>query len=104
MDDDLITFLMKGLNKADRVLIIGTPLYKEKLENSDGGGVKFEDQVITISLYKEMGSNKFVPVLRDGSFTESFNTLIETRLGYDLRNDGQRNVFRNLRQIYGDNL
>lgn len=87
--DDLITFMMKGLKKADRVLIIGTPLYKEKLENSDGGGVKFEDQVITISLYKEMGSNKFVPVLRDGSFTESFNTLIETRLGYDLRNDGQ---------------
>lgn len=87
--DDLPTFMQKGLKKADRVLIIGTPTYKKKLENSEGGGAKFEDQVITISLYKDMGSAKFVPVLREGSFSDSFNTLIETRLGYDMRNDGQ---------------
>lgn len=87
--DDLITFMTKGLKRANRVLIIGTPNYKDKLENSDGGGVKFEDQVITISLYKQMGLNKFVPVLREGTFSESFNELIETRLGYDMRNDGQ---------------
>lgn len=87
--DDIITFMMKGLKLADRVLIIGTPKYKGKLENSLGGGVKFEDQVITISLYKEMGSKKFVPVLREGSFSDSFNELIETRIGYDMRNDGQ---------------
>lgn len=87
--DDLPTFMLKGLKRADRVLIIGTPAYKDKLENAQGGGAKFEDQVITIALYKEMGSNKFVPVLREGNFSESFNTLIETRLGYDMRNDGQ---------------
>lgn len=86
--DDLLTFMQKGLKRADRVLIIGTPNYKNKLENASGGGVKFEDQVITISLYKEMGSKKFVPVLREGAFSDSFNELIETRLGYDLSNDG----------------
>ena len=86
--DDLITFMQKGLKRADRVLIIGTPNYKSKLENSDGGGVRFEDQVITISLYKQMDSIKFVPVLREGTFSESFNELIETRLGYDMSNDG----------------
>lgn len=86
--DDLITFMQKGLKRADRVLIIGTPNYKNKLESSIGGGVKFEDQVITIALYKEMGSNKFVPILREGAFSESFNELIETRLGYDMSNDG----------------
>ena len=87
--DDLPTFMIKGLKRADRVLIIGTPKYKEKLENSNTGGAKFEDQVITISLYNDMGSDKFVPVLREGNFSESFNTLIETRLGYDMSNDGQ---------------
>lgn len=86
--DDLPTFMLKGLKRADRVIIIGTPKYKEKLEKA-GGGAKFEDQVITISLYKDMGSDKFIPVLREGSFSESFNTLVEPRLGYDMSNDGQ---------------
>lgn len=86
--DDLPTFMLKGLERADRVIIIGTPKYKEKLEKA-GGGAKFEDQVITISLYKNMGSDKFVPVMREGTFFDSFNTLIETRLGYDMSNDGK---------------
>ena len=38
--DDLPTFMSKGLKRADRVLIIGTPRYKEKLENSNSGGAK----------------------------------------------------------------
>lgn len=84
--DDLITFMKKGLTKADRVLIIGTPKYKEKIEKQSGGA-KFEDQVITIELYHDMGSSKFVPLLRDGSFADSFNKLIESRTGYDMRND-----------------
>lgn len=53
------------------------------------GGAKFEDQVITIELYHNMGSNKFVPLLRDGSFADSFNELIETRTGYDMSNDSK---------------
>lgn len=84
--DDLITFMRKGLKQAHRVLIIGTPKYKDKIEKSSGGA-KFEDQVITIELYHDMGSSKFVPILRDGSFSNSFNELIETRTGYDMRND-----------------
>lgn len=87
--DDLVSFMTKGLKKAHRVLIIGTPSYLEKVERLQGGGVKIEDQVITISLYKEMDSKKFIPVLREGSFPESFNELIETRLGYDMTNDGR---------------
>lgn len=84
--DDLITFMHKGLKQAHRVLIIGTPKYKEKT-GKQSGGAKFEDQVITIELYHNMGSSKFVPILRDGSFSDSFNELIETRTGYDMRND-----------------
>lgn len=85
--DDLITFMKKGLQRADRVLIIGTPRYLEKLENSKGGGAKFEDQIITISLYNEMDSQKFIPVLREGSFSDSFNMLIGNRVGYNLSDD-----------------
>lgn len=85
--DDLITFMQKGLSKADRVLIVGTPKYKEKTEKQ-AGGAKFEDQVISIELYKNMETRKFIPVLREGSFSDSFSNLIETRTGYDMRDDG----------------
>ena len=87
--DDLITFMQKGLKRADRVLLIGTPRYLEKLENSKGGGAKFEDQIITISLYQKMDSQKFIPVLREGSFSESFNLLLGNRVGYNLSDDGR---------------
>ena len=85
---DLITFMRNGLKTADRVLIIGTPKYKEKIDRTSGGA-KFEDQVITVELYHEMDTHKFIPVLREGSFAESFCELMETRVGYDMRNDAQ---------------
>lgn len=85
---DLLTFMRNGLKKANRVLIVGTPSYKEKIERTSGGA-KFEDQVITIELYHEMDTHKFIPVLREGSFAESFSELMETRVGYDMRNDAQ---------------
>lgn len=85
---DLITFMTKAVEKADRVLLIGTPEYRSKSEEYDGGGVKYEDQLITIQLYHQMGSSKFIPVLREGKFDTAFSPLIETRTGYDLR-DGQ---------------
>lgn len=83
---DLITFMKNGLKRADRVLIVGTPKYKKKIEKTSGGA-KFEDQVITVELYQRMDSTKFIPILRDGSFSESFSNLIQLRAGYDMSND-----------------
>ena len=84
--EDIVSFMQNGLKRADRVLIIGTPKYKEKIERNNGGA-KFEDQVISIQLYHDMGSNKFVPILREGTFDNSFGNLIETRIGFDMHND-----------------
>lgn len=84
---DLITFMQKGLKRADKVLIIGTPIYKEKIEKQNSGGARFEDQVISIELYKNLDTCKFIPILRDGDFSNAFSNLIETRIGYDMRNE-----------------
>ena len=84
---DLITFMTKAVERADRVLLIGTPEYKRKSELYDKGGVKYEDQLISIELYHRMGSSKFIPVLRSGKFDTSFRPLIETRTGYNMTND-----------------
>lgn len=86
---DLITFMTKGVQRADRVLLIGTPEYKRKSELYDGGGAKYEDQLITIELYHKMGSSKFIPILRKGKFDTSFTSIIETRTGYRMVDDAE---------------
>lgn len=84
---DLISFMTKAINMSDRVLLIGTPEYKRKTEQCDKGGVKYEDQLISIEIYNKMGTMKFVPILREGKFNTSFSSLIETRTGY-IMSDG----------------
>jgi hypothetical protein len=81
--------MTKGVQRADRVLLIGTPEYKRKSELYDSGGVKYEDQLITIELYHKMGSSKFVPILRKGKFDTSFTSIIETRTGYSMVDDAE---------------
>lgn len=83
----LIAFMNIAVQRADRVLIIGTPGYKTKSEKYEGGGVKYEDQLITIELYHKMGSPKFIPILREGKFDTSFTSIIETRTGYSMVDD-----------------
>ena len=84
---DLISFMRKAIGISDRVLLIGTPEYKRKSERFDKGGVKYEDQLISIEIYHKMGTTKFVPILREGKFNTSFSSLIETRTGYIMSND-----------------
>ena len=86
---DLITFMTKGVQRADRVLLIGTPEYRRKSELYNDGGVKYEDQLITIELYHKMGSSKFIPILREGKFDTSFTSIIETRTGYSMVDDDE---------------
>ncbi len=94
--EDLIKFMKSGLEKADRVLIIGTPSYKKKI-GRNSGGAKFEDQVITIQIYKDMGTDKFIPILRKGKFLDSFSDIISERTGYDMSKDEEyENTLENL--------
>ena len=84
---DLISFMHKGISLADRVLIIGTPIYKEKSEKFESGGARYEDQLITIDIYNSIETAKFIPILRKGQFTTSFPKIMEKRTGYDFCND-----------------
>lgn len=86
---DLIQFMTKAIDIAERVLIIGTPIYKDKIDKSKGGGANFEDQLISNELYSRITTNKFIPVLRKGKFDTSFTSIIVTRNGYDFCDDTQ---------------
>lgn len=78
----LTRFMANGLEKADRVLIIGTPDYKKKAETK-GTGAAFEEQIIKVDMMDDLDTTKFIPILRKGSFPASFTKLIKERIGFD---------------------
>ena len=101
---NLVQFMKDGIKRANKVLIIGTPIYKEKLERNNGGA-KFEDQIINTAIYHNTGTTKFIPLLRRGDgFDDSFSELIEIRKGYDFRIDDNFKVefIRLVKMLWGE--
>ena len=74
----LTHFMNKSVLTADKVLIIGSPKYKQRA-NESVGGVGYEHSLITQGLYELQSINeKYLPVLRLGKKTESFPGYINT--------------------------
>lgn len=81
----LTRFMEIGLERADKVLIIGTPEYKQKSEA--GKGAAFEGSIISTELMHNIDSTKFYPILRSGTFETSFPPALQGRIGDDLSDD-----------------
>lgn len=84
---NLVKFMLRGIKVSKRVLIIGSPKYAQKLDESLTSGVGFEDQIINAEIYNGYGNDKFIPVLRRGSFKTSFGSIRGTNVGYDMSKD-----------------
>ena len=83
-------FMEIGLARADKVLVIGTPQYREKAEN--GRGVAFEESIISAELMKDIDTTKYYPILRVGTFETSFPPALQGRNGDDMTDDAQYEV------------
>lgn len=86
----LTQFMEVEISAADYVLIICTPIYYEKSLNRSGG-VGYEQQIITGRIASGVPREKFIPILRLGSFTnEGDQSLPPHFLGtyaVDMRSD-----------------
>ena len=80
-------FMELGLTRADKVLVIGTPQYKQKAET--GKGVAFEESIISAEMMNDIDTTKYYPVLRAGTFETSFPPILQGRKGDDLTDDSQ---------------
>lgn len=99
---DLIDFMDKGIEMADKVLIVGTENYKKKSE-SDKGGVKYEQNIIKSSIFANWSQEKYITLLRQGNdFLQAFPAIISTRNGFDMRSDNtyKKNLDNLVRNIY----
>lgn len=85
---NLLDFMRRGIKMARRVLVIGSPKYKQKLEDCNPSGVAFEDQIMTIEMFNGV-KEKFIPILHKGSFNSSFSELMSIQTGFDFTDDTQ---------------
>lgn len=84
LGSDIPFFMDKSVRESDRVLCILTPKYKEKANNLKGG-VGYEYRDMTAEIFANIPTNKFIPVLRKGSFEESIPTALSGRVTIDMR-------------------
>lgn len=85
---NLLDFMRQGIKMSRRVLVIGSPKYKQKLDDNNPSGVTFEDQIMTIEIFNGV-KEKFIPILRKGSFKSSFSELMSIQTGIDFSDETQ---------------
>lgn len=82
----LPAFMELGLERADKVLVIGTENYKERSSYSDTGAA-FEGCIIRAQMFQNLGTKKFVACLRHGTFKDSFPLILGGSKGHDFSKD-----------------
>ena len=86
--DDVTQFMERGIIDSDRVLVVCTDQYVRKA-NAAEGGVGYERMIVTAQLVQDLGTNKFIPVIRQASGKEETPTFLGTRVYIDFRNNSQ---------------
>lgn len=81
--EDLAGFMERSIRETDRVLVICTEAYVERAIGRQGG-VGYEHTMVTGELMINVGTSKFIPVVRQTSRPATLPTELNTRLYFDL--------------------
>lgn len=85
--DDVPKFMERSLTEANRVLMICTEKYVHKADEGVGG-VGYEAMIVTGELVNDLGTTKFIPVIRQkNSHDPSLPKSVSTRKFVDLRDE-----------------
>lgn len=82
LGDDLPKFMERGVRESDRVLMVCTENYVTKADEGKGG-VGYEAMVVTGELIEDLGTNKFIPVVRQPNDGFQLPRSVGTRLAVD---------------------
>lgn len=86
--EDLAAFMERSVREADRVLVICTERYVDKASRRTGG-VGYELLMVTGELMQNVGTAKFIPVVRQSTTPHRLPAELRTRMYFDL-GDGQQ--------------
>ena len=86
--DDPTLFMEVGVRDSGRVLVICTDSYVSKA-NAGEGGVGYERMIVTAQLVQNLGTNKFIPIIRQASEEEKMPAFLGARVYIDFTDDSQ---------------
>lgn len=81
--DDVPKFMEKGVSEADRVLMVCTLPYVRK-SNEGKGGVGYEAMIVTGELVRDLGTSKFIPIVKQDSEPAELPVSVSTRFYINL--------------------
>ncbi|MGB0409404.1 MAG: toll/interleukin-1 receptor domain-containing protein [Opitutales bacterium] len=87
--DDMARFMRESVDRCDRVLMICTEPYVEKADGGKGG-VGYEAMIVDVELIRDLGTKKFVPVIRQDGDEIRLPKSVGTRLGANLSESANR--------------
>lgn len=101
--DDKLQFMEQAVVDSNFVIVVCTPTYAERA-NKRQGGVGYESMVITAELAAHILTNKFIPVLRKGTWTSSLPVYLKSRMGVNLSDEPyhEDEYERLLRVLHGE--
>jgi hypothetical protein len=76
--DDVPKFMERGVRDSDRVLMVCTDRYVAKA-NEGVGGVGYEAMIVTGELVRDLGTSKFIPIIRQEIDPYQVPTSVSTR-------------------------
>ena len=88
LGDDMTRFMEAGVKISGRVLVICTDSYVRKASAGEGG-VGYERLIVTEQLVQDLGTNKFIPIIRQASGKEKVPTFLGTRVHIDFTDDSK---------------
>ncbi|MEI8234158.1 MAG: toll/interleukin-1 receptor domain-containing protein [Verrucomicrobiota bacterium] len=81
--DDVPKFMERAVSEADHVLMVCTETYVRKADDGKGG-VGYEAMVVTGELIRDLGTSKFIPVIRQSGPDKPVPRCVSTRFYVDL--------------------
>ena len=88
LGDDLVLFMERGIRDSDRVLVICTDSYVRKA-NAGEGGAGYESRIITRQLVQDLGTDKFIPIIRQALEEDKIPVFLGTHVYIDFTDEDQ---------------
>ena len=85
--DDVPKFMEQSVRRANKVLMICTEAYVRKADDGKGG-VGYESMIVTGELVRNLGTSKFIPVIRQAEGQTAKPASVSTRFHINL-SEGQ---------------
>ncbi len=100
--DDVAEFMERNVAESHRVLVVCTPDYVRKADISVGGA-GYEKTVITGEIVRNIGTNKFIPILRMSDNDGLLPRCLSSRLYIDFRKNDEyeKSLKILLRELHG---